>query len=158
VCNPLQEERLAKFSVQDGECLRWTKKHDADGYGQVRHDGQMRRVHRVAYVLANGTVPDGFEVDHICHTRDCLKLEHLRLLSHKHNMENRSGLRSTNKTGAHGVHQHSDGKYQAAVKHDGKRYHMGTFATVEEASEAVRLKRLELYTFNALDRPESDYQ
>jgi len=147
-----QEDRLAKFSIRDGECLRWTKKHDADGYGQVRHDGQMRRVHRVAYTLAHGPVPDGLEVDHICHTRDCLNLEHLRLLAHKHNAENRSGLRSTNTTGATGVHRHGDGKYQASVRHNGTRYHVGTFETVEEAGAAATAKRNELFTHNDIDR------
>lgn len=43
------------------------------GYGQVRDaDGRVRRSHIVVWEQKHGPVPDGFELDHLCHdARTC---------------------------------------------------------------------------------------
>lgn len=148
------EDRLRLYSRADGECLRWDRAHDEDGYGLVRFEGRDQRVHRAAYVIANGPIAPGYEVDHTCHTRDCHNLDHLRLVIHKQNAENRAGLRSTNTTGVVGVSKRPNGRYQAHVGHNYRQITVGTFDTLEEAADAARAKRLELFTHNDLDRME----
>lgn len=41
---------------------------------------------------------------------------------------------------------------RACVVHNRKYIHLGYFATAEEAGEAARLKRLELFIYNNVDR------
>lgn len=38
------------------------------------------------------------------------------------------------------------GKYSAQLKHQGKKIHIGTFPTLEEAEKAVIAMRLEIFT------------
>jgi hypothetical protein len=48
-------------------------------------------VHRAAYTAVHGPIPDGMVVDHMCFTRRCVNVEHLRILSHFHNAQRRHG-------------------------------------------------------------------
>ncbi|MFG3617473.1 HNH endonuclease signature motif containing protein [Nocardia sp. NPDC047654] len=78
-------EKLALNSVRDGECLRWTGGHVADGYGQVQAEGRKWRVHRLAWVLAHGDIPEGLVIGHArdrgCRFRDCFRIDHLEAMS-----------------------------------------------------------------------------
>jgi hypothetical protein len=68
-------------------------------------------------------------------------------------MEHQSGAHSNNKsTGVRGVSLRKGGRYTVTVGHNRKRINGGTFSTLEEASEAARLLRLELFTHSDLDR------
>ncbi|WBL18505.1 AP2 domain-containing protein [Citricoccus sp. NR2] len=61
--------------------------------------------------------------------------------------------RKNSTTGLRGVTRHKlTGKFAAAVRHQGETHHLGLFVTAEEAGEAARAKRLELFTHNDLDR------
>lgn len=70
-------------------CLISTYSTGSHGYAQVGwgEDGRtiMRLAHRVAWETAHGPIPDGATVDHLCHVRRCVNVEHMRLLS---NFEN----------------------------------------------------------------------
>lgn len=48
------------------------------GYGAIKHDGKVLGAHVVAYVLANGPVPDGRLVTHDCDERACCNPDHLQ--------------------------------------------------------------------------------
>lgn len=58
-----------KFTVGD-ECWMWTASLTSRGYGQVWIGGKNRRAHRVIYELFNGPIPDGLDLDHLCHNAD----------------------------------------------------------------------------------------
>lgn len=83
-------EKLALNSRREGECLRWTGAHTPTGYGQLAVDGRRRSVHRLAYELAHGPIPDGCEIDHVtargCRFRDCIEPTHLEAVSHAENV------------------------------------------------------------------------
>jgi hypothetical protein len=66
-------------------CWLWNRSINSSGYGQL--EGEF--VHRVAYVMANGSIPKGLEVDHKCGVRNCFNPSHLQLLTHKENMAKR---------------------------------------------------------------------
>lgn len=66
------------------ECVIWTGSVDRDGYG--RTGSQM--AHRVVWAETNGEIPDGLTIDHLCFTRACVNVEHMRLLSHSENARN----------------------------------------------------------------------
>ena len=61
---------MCKIEVQPNGCWRWTGKPNRQGYGRFWLDGKSRYAHRIAHEHFIGPIPDGYEVDHLCHTRD----------------------------------------------------------------------------------------
>lgn len=69
--------RWAHRTTRDGDCLLWTGP-TTDGYGRVREEGWEQRVHRVAYRLLVGPIPEDKPlVLHRCSRRACFAPEHL---------------------------------------------------------------------------------
>lgn len=58
------------------------------GIGPVatRTLNRLIAAHRFAYELANGPIPDGLEIDHLCRNRKCVNPAHLQAVSHRENM------------------------------------------------------------------------
>jgi hypothetical protein len=140
---------------KSGDCWLWTAFKDKRGYGQFSLDGKLLYAHRHSYTLAN---PDedltGMSIDHQCHNSSCVNPEHLRAVTHKQNLEHRVGANSNNKSsGVRGVcWNKSKNKWQAIVTHNGKAVYVGLFDVLAEAAEAVRIKRLELFSHSDMDR------
>lgn len=135
------------------DCWLWTGAANDKGYGQLWVRRSCLYAHRISYELHYGEIPDGMFVDHrvYCPKR-CVHPLHLRLATRKQNGENRL-LNSNNVSGVQGVWFESfTGKWRAMVRHNGKRVHVGRFATLLEAENAVVSKRIELFTHNDLDR------
>lgn len=150
----LRERIEAKIIKSEG-CWLWAGAHNVHGYSTLRisRKGDSRNVlvHREVCSWTNDI--EGREVDHICHNRGCVRPGHLRPATPKENAENFSGLRSNNTSGYLGAYRaKGEGRWEAKVMHNGKSYRAGTFDSAVEAGEAARLLRLELHTFNDLDR------
>lgn len=131
--------------VGDPGCVVWMGPTDSSGYGRVWVNGRNVRAHRYAWERANGPIPDGMIIDHVCHERSCVNTDHLRLATPAENSWNRAGahLGRTHDL-PRGVYRHPAG-YQASVWRSGKRHHLGTFSTPEEASAAAQTKRALLF-------------
>ena len=141
------EERFWKKVDKTGECWLWTGACLPTGYGAFWHEGKMVYPHRLSYALVNGEIPDGLKVNHRCHTRNCVRPEHLSLVTNSQSLQNRRGANRNSVTGVRGVYwSKKSQKFHAAVKLSGKRYSAGYFDTLEEAEAAVIAKRRELYT------------
>lgn len=67
-------------------CMVWTAATDRDGYGQFWWRGRKVKAHRLAWVLENGEVPDGLQLDHLCRVRCCVNPDHLEPVSHRENL------------------------------------------------------------------------
>lgn len=63
-------------------CWIW-QGSQASGYGQLsyRGGGRPKWAHRVYYEEVYGDIPEGHEVHHICHVRNCVNPEHLEVLT-----------------------------------------------------------------------------
>lgn len=146
-------------------CWLWTANMATNGYGTypiteyagLRRDEtgkrQEVRAHRYSWELENGPIPDGMEIDHICHTRLCVRPSHLRLATRKQNSENRQGATTRSKSGVRGVHwDAAKGRWIARVGHNNKSIHVGRFRDLADAEAAVIAKRNELHTHNNVDR------
>lgn len=74
-------KRPAPTSAVKGECWVYMGAHCDKGYGRltVRVEGKPWgfRVHRVAYQLIRGPIPDGLTLDHLCFCEPCWNPDHL---------------------------------------------------------------------------------
>jgi len=90
------------------DCWMWTgDRAGQGGYGQFRAQGYgLDRIrvyaHRWAYEDACGSIPDGFEIDHLCRVRLCVNPVHLEPVTHAENHRRRRGY----KTGPYNVGTH----------------------------------------------------
>jgi hypothetical protein len=60
-------------------CIEWTASTDTAGYGQMKVADRLVLVHRLAWSLANGDIPDGLVVMHGCDNRLCCNVSHVSL-------------------------------------------------------------------------------
>lgn len=146
------EQRFFEKIVKTDSCWNWTGSLNNQGYGNFRVNGEYHPAHRVSYRMHVGPILGGLLIDHICHNPACVNPDHLRIVNNKQNMENQRGAHAGNESKYRGVSKRPSGRYIAYVNHNKKRSYLGIFDTAEEAGEAARLKRLELFTHNNLDR------
>jgi len=67
----LSERLLARSYPLANGCWEWRGTLTRTNYGRIkRPGGAIALAHRVAYELTYGPVPDGFVLDHRCHTED----------------------------------------------------------------------------------------
>ena len=66
-------------TTNDG-CWEWTGSVGLNGYGQYRNDERNMLIHRVAYELYVGPIPEWHDVHHRCGNRLCFNPGHLELL------------------------------------------------------------------------------
>lgn len=87
------ESRLRSFSRREGECLIWTGTQrggvPGNRYGALKVQGAKEYVHRMAYELWVGPVPEGQLVCHTCDVRLCIEPSHLFLGTQKDNAQDR---------------------------------------------------------------------
>ena len=87
----LVDRCLTPEALEDGECWEWERGKTTGGYGVVRRTGDKtsdttRLVHREAYLIANGEIEAGLQIDHICHNRKCYRPSHLRAVTQRENL------------------------------------------------------------------------
>lgn len=81
----LEERFWAKVDMS-GDCWIWTASKNGKGYGQIAvKPHRPALAHRIAWQLANGFVPDGMQLDHLCRNRACVNPDHLEVVDNRTN-------------------------------------------------------------------------
>lgn len=70
-----------KLKVQPNGCQLWMGPRDHSDYGKFTFGGRKWFVHRLAYLWAGGTIPEGWHIDHLCRTPPCGNAEHLEAVT-----------------------------------------------------------------------------
>lgn len=152
-CALTAEQRFMRQVRKTESCWLWTGATDRGGYGHFSVGGSQKKAHRFAYEMWAGAIPPGMHIDHVCHNRACVNPEHLRPVTMKQNNENRRGAQRTNPAKIRGVSwSTAQQKWRARVTHNNVTYHLGYFGSAEDAGEAARRLRVELFTHNDADR------
>lgn len=81
--------KLEKYThyVPESGCHIYAGTQKVKGYGVVRSGSKNYAAHRLAWVIANGPIPDGMSVLHKCDTPSCCNPHHLRLGSNQENID-----------------------------------------------------------------------
>ena len=111
------------FDYRDGKLYRKTGKlvnNKSGVYERVSHDNCRHYSHRVIYEMHHGPIPKHLEIDHIDGDKRNNKIENLRAVSHKANLEN------IKKAKGFTLHKKTQ-KFQVRIKSDGKSIHIGYF-------------------------------
>lgn len=91
---PLRDRLLARIRInEDTGCWEWTLERNNAGYGKIslgaRNEGK-ELVHRVAWKLWNGPIPEGLVLDHLCRVRHCCNPAHLEVVTPSVNAQRRA--------------------------------------------------------------------
>lgn len=76
---------VEKIDVTE-ECWLWTASTKQNGYGQFNQGKKNWNAHRLVYLLSGRTIPDGYELDHLCRVRNCVNPDHLDPVTRKVNV------------------------------------------------------------------------
>jgi hypothetical protein len=84
-----QQVRL-RLVVTERGCWLWPGRVNENGYGRVsvKIEFQDRQVytHRLMWLVENGPIPEGLELDHLCRVRACCNPDHLEPVTHEENL------------------------------------------------------------------------
>lgn len=93
------EDRLWEKVIRRGEeeCWLWTGTTAGDGYGRISvSNGKVTVVHRLAYQLLIGPIPEGMTLDHLCRVRHCVNPRHLEPVTNGENVLRGESLAAQN--------------------------------------------------------------
>lgn len=80
----LEYLRASEAIVGRNPCWLWpygAMKKGCDSYGVTHISGKTALVHRVAFRLLRGPIPDRFVIDHLCNTKRCCNPWHMRAVT-----------------------------------------------------------------------------
>lgn len=88
-----QDGPIPDYAPHLGPCWIWTASINSKGYGNFKwpgngdgKGGKYVHAHQYAYVTLTGkTVPEGYELDHLCRVTRCVRTDHLEPVPHRVN-------------------------------------------------------------------------
>lgn len=149
---PVEDLFWQKVNKSAG-CWEWSAGKSREGYGDFWLNGTMVRAHRVSYEWANGPIPVGLQIDHMCLNEGCVNPDHLRLATNALNGQNRRGASSNSTSGIRGVSWNKRSRrWQAYATLNGIRADLGMHTDKSDAELAVTAWRAKNMPYSLMDR------
>lgn len=128
----LSDQEYRRFNTRYAGSVAGTA--SVGGYVKVFVKGRVRAAHRLVWCIVYGAFPEG-DIDHINGVKTDNRLANLRACSASQNMQCSRGWPNRS-TGVRGVSRKSRGSWVARIRVGGVLLHLGSFPTVQQASEA----------------------
>ncbi|MEO7118432.1 MAG: HNH endonuclease signature motif containing protein, partial [Candidatus Limnocylindrales bacterium] len=108
--------KVTPVAQQGWICLVWTGSL-ANGYGRFWLKGRLVPAHRLAWEMANGPIPSGMQLDHLCRMRSCVRPDHLEPVTQRENLRRGVGWAGVNaqKTACPVGHPYANGTRRCAT-------------------------------------------
>lgn len=84
-----------------GPCWEWTGATAKKGYGNFNANGKTTSAHRYSYILHNGDLPKGKQVNHKCNYRKCVNPDHMYAGTQTQNLRDREKFGTTPRGSTH---------------------------------------------------------
>jgi hypothetical protein len=83
------EEKFWEYTIElPNGCIQWIAGIDDSCYGEFNvAPGKIVCAHSYAWELDRGCIPEGLRVEHLCHNRGCVNVNHMQLASIAENLE-----------------------------------------------------------------------
>ena len=128
----LYDEGKLYWKVRSSYCVQAGDRAGSRGarrYRNIQLLGKTYLEHRLIWIMHNGDIPDGRQIDHINRNTSDNSISNLRLVDVRGNASNRHN----NNTNV-GVHKDKrSGKWVAQIYANGKKYFGGGFNLIEDA-------------------------
>ena len=85
--NKLDSERFWSCVEKSNRCWNWKGSRMMGDYGMFYYNGKNRFAHRVAYELLVEHIPEGFQIDHFCRNKACVKPDHMDIVTTRENTQ-----------------------------------------------------------------------
>lgn len=113
-----------------------------EGYLQIQIDGNKYRAHRLVWLYVHGTWPTRL-LDHVDTIRHHDWIDNLRLATKSQNNSN-SNIRKTSTSPYKGITR-CGRRWAAQIAFDGRKIHIGVYATPEDAHAAYVARAKDLF-------------
>lgn len=151
---PTKDQLTKLFEYRDGQLWKKTvtrssgrtikgklipnKVNHNRGYCKVHADTRHVLYHVIVWVLVNGDIPDGLCIDHINGDKIDNRIENLRLVSNRKNLQNQKEHRKGKLVGA--SLDRKTGKWRCFVRDPdtGSQLYLGSFITESEAHNTYK--------------------
>lgn len=102
----LAEALALRYEVQVDGCWMWRGGRKATGYGSLTWNGDTKSAHQWAWLVANGLVPEGLELDHLCRVKLCVNPAHLDAVTPAENARRAAPYKARGKANNNGAKTH----------------------------------------------------
>jgi hypothetical protein len=137
---PIEDRFWEKVEKTD-TCWLWTGARMPIGYGRFGIKKENCLAHVVSMGLAGVEIPPGMVLDHICKVRNCVRPEHLRVVTRSWNAKyNNDSIFSRNRARTHCTHGHEF--TEANIRRTEEGYRNCRPCSVMHAKAEQRAKKL----------------
>ena len=122
----LRDRILERVEISPSGCWLWKlalrKGYGAIGIGSLK-DGSRRNavVHRIAYEVFVGPIPEGLTIDHLCRVRNCVNPAHLEPVTNGENVLRGQGVSAQHARKTHCIHGHAFTEANTYIRKGGGR-------------------------------------